>query len=224
MASLGDRLTATSASFSTEKLERILQEAMPFTADAHVLYPADRNGQHLRGFFALEPIVRRREFVEWIRDDIVAWIRRRGFEFDVLFAPAAPPVRPLADAIAAGTGTCAAYWEYFPTGRFGHRLVGGVFEPGNRALVFNGVSLTGRCVGLRLPEFVEHRLGGTTVAAAVFAKGVAPKVHETEALRGDDFYSAIQADVPIYAPTECPLCATAGPPVPWTELVSERIF
>lgn len=221
MHALGDRLTATSHTFPPEKLETILQDAKPFMPEVHALYPADRNGAHLRGFFALEPVARRPEFVEWIRDDIVAWIRRRALEFDVLFAPAQPAVRVLADAIAEATGTKAAYWEYLPTGRFGNRLVDGVVRPGCRALVFNGVTLTGRCVGLRLPEFVEHRLGGSSVAAAVFTKGVAPKVRETEARLGEAFYSAIRADVPIYAAAECPLCATAGPPIPWTTLVSE---
>ena len=215
-----DRLRATSETFARERLERILREAQPFAPDAHVLYPADADGQHLRGFFAIEPVVRRPEFVDWIREDVAAWIEREDVAFDVLFAPAHPAVRVLARAIASSMGRPAAFWEYLPSGRFGSRLVEGSVHRGATALVFNGVTHTGRCVGQRLPDFVAS-LGGTAVAAAVFVKGTVAKVHETERRMGRRFYSALQADVPIYAPADCPLCRSTGsPPVPWPSLVA----
>jgi hypothetical protein len=218
MASLGDRLTATSATFPRERLETILQEARPFHPEGHYLYPADDRGNHLQGYFLLEPVAADPRFADWIAEDVAAWVDRVGIDFDVLFAPAQPAVRILADAVAAKTGRPAAYWEYLPSGRFGDRLVDGHLDAGSKALVFNGVTHTGRCVGLRLPEFVE-RLGGTRVAAAAFVKGTAPKVAETERAMGDRFYSAIRAEVPVFAPKGCPLCARSGPPVPWTALL-----
>jgi len=219
MGSLGERLTATSETFPQERLEMILREARPFHADGHFLYPADDRGNHLQGYFLLEPVAANPNFVDWIAEDVAAWTDRRGIEFDVLFAPAQPAVRVLAEAIGRKVGRPAAYWEYHPSGRFGERLVRGQVDRGARALVFNGVSHTGRCVGQRLPDFVES-LGGTGVAAAVFVKGSAPKVAETEAKLGDRFYSAIRAEVPLFAPKGCPLCATRGPPVPWTALLA----
>ncbi len=221
MGSLSERLTATSATFPRARLETILRGAKPFHAEGHYLYPADDRGNHLQGFFLLEPVAADAEFVGWIADDIVAWADRTGIEFDVLFAPAQPAVRALARAITAKAGRPAAYWEYLPSGRFGERLVEGRVARGSRALVFNGVSHTGRCVGQRLPEFVE-RLGGTSVAAAAFVKGSVPKVVETERRLGNRFYSAIRAEVPVFAPTGCPVCAREGPPVPWTALLGRR--
>jgi orotate phosphoribosyltransferase len=218
MGTLLDRLTVTSPTFRPEWLEEIQRAAAPFHPDGHYQYPADEGGNHLQGFFLLEPVVRNAAFVTRIRDDLVGWARRERISPDLLFAPAAPAVKVLANAIAKALGIPAAFWEEFPSGRFGERLVEGHVDGGAKALVFNGVSHTGRCVGLRLPEFLE-RLGGTTIAAAVFVKGIAPKVRETEERMGSKFYSVVRADVPVYAPAECPLDRSRGPPVPWTELL-----
>ena len=217
MESLGERLTATSATFPRERLETILRTAKPFHPEGHYRYPADERGNHLQGYFLLDPVVEEPRFVEWIQEDLASWIDRERLEFDVLFAPAQPAVKILADAVARAVGKPAVYWEYLPSGRFGDRLVEGRLQRGQRALVFNGVSHTGRCVGQRLPEFVE-RLGGTRVGAAVFVKGTAPKVAETEAALGDRFYSALRAEIPVFAAAGCPLCRTEGAPVPWTAL------
>src|SRR5207247_6411427 len=83
--------------------------------------------------------------------------------------PAQPAVRPLAEAVGARLEKPTAYWEYLPSGRFGNRLVEGSVPGGSKALALNAVSLQGRCVGLRLPQFVQG-LGGQVTAAAVFAK------------------------------------------------------
>jgi len=217
-----DRIRLVSPTFARQRLDTILGETRPFTEDGHFLYPADANGSHASGFFAFEPIARVPAFVGAIADDIAAWIRLGRIEFDVLFAPAQPPVRPLTEAVAERVDRPTAYWEYLPSGRFGDRLVEGSVSKGAKALVFNGVSLQGRCVGLRLPEFVE-RLGGTTVAAAVFAKGVAATVRETEVRMGSRFYATVQVDVPVYPPSECPACrAGAAPPVSWRTF-AERV-
>lgn len=215
---LGGKVTAASATFPRERLETILREAAPFHPDGHYLYPADERGNHLGSYFLLDPVVREPRFVTWIAEDMSAWIDRAGLEFDVLFAPAQPAVRSLADALARTAGVPVAYWEYLPSGRFGERLVDGRVDRGARALVFNGVSHTGRCVGQRLPEFVD-RLGAKTVGAAVFAKGSAPKVAETEAALGERFYASLRAEVPVFVPRECPLCRAGGTAVPWTVLL-----
>ncbi len=218
MGSLGERLTATSPTFATDRLATVLRETHAFHPEGHYLYPADDRGNHLQGYFLLEPVAAEPRFVEWIAEDLATWTDRARIAFDVLFAPAQPAVHTLAEAVARRTGRPTAYWEYLPSGRFGERLVEGQVDRGSRALVFNGVSHTGRCVGRRLPDFVE-RLGATSVAAAVFVKGSAPKVAEIEASLGYRFYAALQADVPVFAPTGCPLCARDGPPVPWTALL-----
>jgi len=95
--------------------------------------------------------------------------------------------------------------------------VEGSVPVGSRALALNAVSLQGRCVGLRLPQFVQG-LGGQVTAAAVFAKGTGVLVRETEDWLGDGFYSTIQVDVPIFPPSSCPMCQESrGPPIPWRE-------
>lgn len=212
-----DAIRLVSPSVPRNTIDRILGEARPFTETGHFLYPADANGNHTKGFFAIEPVVRFPAFVSAIADDMAKWALRESIEVDVVFAPAQPAVRPLAEAIGTRLGRPTAYWEYLPSGRYGDRLVEGSVPRASKALALNGVSLQGRCVGLRLPQFVEG-LGGTVVAAAVFAKGVSELVRQTERRLGDRFYSTLQVNVPIYAAAGCPLCAsTLQPPVSWRE-------
>ena len=216
MQTATDAVRPVSKTFPRRDLDRILEEARPFTDTGHYLYPDDANGNHTRGFFAFEPISRSTAWIDAIAKDIGVWARTQSIDVDRVFAPAQPAVRPLADAVAARLGVPTAFWEYLPSGRFGDRLVEGSVPQGSMALALNAVSLQGRCVGLRLPQFVEA-LGGTVVAAAVFAKGEADLVRRTEERLRDRFYSTIQVRVPIYPPAECPLCAAEGRPRSWRE-------
>ncbi|MGI0149325.1 MAG: hypothetical protein ACREDF_07320, partial [Thermoplasmata archaeon] len=178
MAALTDSIRITSPTFPGAALDRILREARPFTDVGHYLYPADTNGNHTKGFFAIEPVTRVAAFTDTIADDVAVWAHQEAIDVDVVFAPAQPAVRPLAEGVADRLEKRTAYWEYLLSGRYGNRLVEGSVPRGSKALALNGVSLQGRCVGLRLPHFVES-LGGTVVAAAVFAKGVADLVRRT---------------------------------------------
>ncbi|HYS70785.1 MAG TPA: hypothetical protein VEM95_00010 [Thermoplasmata archaeon] len=206
-----------SPTFKPELLNKILDVSRPFTAEGHFLYPADKEGNHTRGFFAIEPVTSHPAFVDAIADDIAAWARREGIDVDMVFAPAQPAVRPLADAVARRLRRSVAYWEYLPSGRFGDALVEGWVPGGSKVLALNGVSLQGRCVGLRLPQFVEG-LGGDVTSAAVFAKGTTDLVHRTEDRFGPHFYSTLQVDVPVYPAASCPMCAaTHRPPISWKE-------
>jgi len=222
MKAAHDPIHLTSPTFPPPTLDRILREAHPFTDQGHYLYPADATGIHTKGFFAIEPVARRLEFVDAIADDVARWAERESIDVDLVFAPAQAGVRSLAEAVGTRLAKPRAYWEYLPSGRFGDRLVEGSVPSGTKALALNGVSLQGRCVGLRLPQFIEG-LGGTVVAAAVFAKGTAELVRKTEAHLGARFYSTLQVDVPIYTAAECPICAdTHRPPVPWREFAEGR--
>jgi hypothetical protein len=217
MRSSTDSIQPVSRTFPRRSLERILQEARPFTDSGHYLYPADATGSHTKGFFAIEPVTRHTPFVDAIADDIERWSDQQSIAADLVFSPAQPAVRPLAQAVGSRLKIPTAFWEYLPSGRFGDRLVEGSVPRGSKALALNGVSLQGRCVGLRLPEFVEG-LGGTVVAAAVFAKGTTDLVRQTEHRLGDLFYSTVQVDVPIYPPSACPLCASGrGSALSWRE-------
>jgi orotate phosphoribosyltransferase len=217
MKSATEFVRPVSRTFPRKSWDRILREAKPFTEIGHYRYPDDADGNHSKGFFAIEPVSRSPEFIDAIAADIERWAKAQSIAADVIFAPAQAGVRPLADAVAARLGLPVARWEYLPSGRFGDRLVEGSVPRGSRAIALNGVSLSGRCVGLRLPRFVEA-LGGTVVAAAVFAKGTADFVRRTEERLGDRFYSTVQADVPLYPATECPLCASGeGAPRSWRE-------
>ena len=212
-----DSIRLVSPTFPAEAVDRILREARPFTEAGHFLYPADADGSHTKGFFAIEPVTRSAPFVNAIADDMASWAHRSAPDVDLIFAPAQPAVRPLALAVGVRLRKPVAYWEYFASGRFGDHLVEGSIRPGSRALALNGVSLQGRCVGLRLPQFVEG-MGGSVVAAAVFAKGVAELVHQTEERLGDRFYSTLQANVPVYSASGCPMCASSHQgPVSWRE-------
>lgn len=212
-----DSVRAVSNTFPRRSLDRILRKARPFTEAGHYLYPDDLNGSHTKGFFAIEPVTRSAPFVDAIAQDIERWAKGQSIVADVVFSPAQPGVRPLAEAVGSRLGIPTAFWEYVPSGRYGDRLVEGSVPRGSKALALNGVSLQGRCVGLRLPQFVEA-LGGSVVAAAVFAKGTTDLVRKTEERMGDRFYSTVQVRVPIYTPSACPLCAVGqGPPRSWRE-------
>jgi len=222
MEAATDSSRLVSHTFPRPSWHRILREARPFTDVGHYRYPDDAEGNHTKGFFAIEPVTRSSDFVDAIADDIESWADRQSVDVDVIFAPAQPAVRPLAQAVGARLETPTAFWEYLPSGRYGDRLVDGSVPRGSSALALNGVSLQGRCVGLRLPQFVES-LGGTVVAAAVFAKGATELVRQTEQRLGDRFYSTVQVDVPIYPASACPLCASAhGPPRSWREFAEAR--
>jgi hypothetical protein len=217
MRTATDSVRPVSQTFPSRSLDRILQEARPFTDSGHYLYPADSNGSHTKGFFTIEPVTRENPFVDVIADDIERWSDKQSISADLVFSPAQPAVRPLAQAVGARLEIPTAFWEYLPSGRYGDRLVEGSVPAGSKALALNGVSLQGRCVGLRLPQFVEG-LGGTVVAAAVFAKGTTDLVRQTEQRLGDRFYSTVQVDVPIYPPSDCPLCASGqGSARSWRE-------
>ena len=212
-----DPIRLVSPTFRRQTLDRILTDARPFTDTGHFLYPTDEDGNHTKGFFAFERVAHSPTFVDAIADDIAKWGDRTSTDVDVVFAPAQPAVRPLAEAVRARLEKPTAYWEYLPSGRYGSRLVEGSVPGGSKALALNAVSLQGRCVGLRLPQFVQG-LGGQVTAAAVFAKGTGVLVRETEDWLGDGFYSTIQVDVPIFPPSSCPLCQESGaPPIPWRE-------
>jgi hypothetical protein len=222
MRDVNDPIQVTSSTFPRTTFDRILREARPFTDQGHYLYPADEHGIHTKGFFAIEPVSRSPEFIDAIADDVARWAHRESIDIDVVFAPAQRAVRPLAEGVGKRLGKPRAYWEYLPSGRFGDRLVEGTVDSGAAALALNGVSLQGRCVGLRLPQFVEG-LGGTVTAAAVFAKGTEDLVRKTEDRLGPRFYSTLRVDVPIYAPEECPVCASTHlAPVSWREFAEGR--
>jgi hypothetical protein len=43
-------------------------------------------------------------------------------------------------------------------------------------------------------------------------------VRELEEKWGNKFYSAIQVDIPVYKPEDCPMCRAGEKLIPWTEL------
>lgn len=214
-----DAISLVSETFPRNMLERILKIPGVFEEEGHFLYPADSEGSHLLRFFTIEPIVENQLFIQWIVEDIVRWVEREKIEFGVVFAPNQPGVTDIAEEIAWVLDARTAFWEWHETGRFGDQLDSGRITPGERVLLFNGITQQGRCVGSRLPEFVRE-LGGVVVAAAVFAKGTSGLVKECEAIYGSKFYSAIQVDIPVYSPGECPLCMAGDKESlrPWTIL------
>ena len=217
-----DAITATSKTMPGEKLGKILSTPGIVFTNGHYEYPVsnkEQAGNHLQSVFLIEPIAANAQFVEWIVDDVIRWLESEHIEIDAVFAPAQPAVKIVVDVLAMKLGVKSVYWEYLPGGWFGSKVVEGELKPGDRVLVFNGVSQQGRCVGNRLPGFVDA-LGGTTVAAAVFAKGTAEGVKAAEERFGSKLYSTIQVTIPISTPDSCSICKSdpSKKLVPWTEL------
>ncbi len=207
-----------SPTFNREYLEEILKKADPFRPDGHYLYPADERGNHLQGFFLLDPIANQPDLVELISEDIIKWLKRNSIEFDIIFSPGQPGVKKFTDYIASNLRKKKAHLEYLPSGRFGDKLVEGEIKPNERVLVFNAVAVQGGCIGNKLPKLVEH-FKGKVVAAATFAKGITPLVQKTEQKHGDNFYATIEIQIPVYSPDTCPLCQAEVELVPWTKLL-----
>jgi orotate phosphoribosyltransferase len=198
-------------------MENVVQNTRSVHENVHVRYPDMPEGAHLPRFFNIEEAVKHESFIPYVGSDPNFWMTKENIRFDIFFAPNQPAVRKIVESLAGQRNKRAAFWEYLPTGRFGDKLVSGEIKPGDRVLVYNAVSIQGRCIGERLPSFVEA-LGGEVVAIACFAKGTTPKVRELEEKWGNKFYSAIQIDIPVYKPEDCPMCKAGEKLIPWTEL------
>lgn len=219
---LKEGITVISETFPLDELCEIVTTPGMHSPDGHFQYPVsdgNRVGNHLDSLFIIEPIAGNPRFLESIVADIYRWIAHEKVEFDVIFAPSQPAVKPIVRRLAERTRVREAYWEWLPTGWFGNRLTSGQVKQGDRVLVFNGVSQQGRCVGERLPSFVKE-LGGEPVAAAVFAIGTGPGAQKAREHYGSKLYSAVQVEIQIHRPDNCPICArTDAPPlVRWTDL------
>jgi orotate phosphoribosyltransferase len=222
MLKLDGAVKVVSPTMPEDQIKQILGTPGVYHADGHFQYPVSEGGKvgnHLDSLFLLEPIVKNDQYIEWIVDDICRWIAAEKLEFDVIFAPAQMSVTFLVEKLASRLNARKAYWEYTYGGWFGAELVEGEVKKGDRVLVVNGVSMRGRCVGDRLPRYVEN-LGGTVVAAAVFAKGTAPGVADAEKRYGKNFYATVQVDIKVAAPQDCQQCAVEPTTelTPWTTL------
>src|SRR5204863_309423 len=64
MQTSANPIRLVSGTFPRGTLDRILVDARPFTETGHFLYPADADGNHTKGFFAIEPVTRSAAFVD----------------------------------------------------------------------------------------------------------------------------------------------------------------
>jgi len=216
-----EHVKVVSNTYPPGQIEEMLKTPGVLFDDVHILYPSDEKDLHFTRFFSIEPILADTQYRLWIVDDMFHWVKKEGIECDVVLAPNQPGVNVLADELADEMGSRLALWEYQKIGRFGDRFVsrhGYNILPGERVLVFNGVTQQGKCVGQRLPSFAELFMG-EVVAACVFAKGTTGDITATEKKYGSKFYSAIQVDIPIFTPGECPRCAEGDKALAWTEVV-----
>src|SRR4030065_1279670 len=220
MEKLDQAVNLISPTFKKENFEEILKRVKPLRTDGHYLYPTDERGNHLQGFFLLDPIVKHPDLVELISEDILKWIKSRAIDFDIIFAPAQTGVKKFTDYISSKLRKKSAYLEYLPSGRFGDKLVEGEIRPDDKILVFNAVAVQGGCIGSKLPKLAEN-FKGKVVAAAPFRKGNTPIVNETEKKYKKNFYATIQIPVQVYSPDTCPLCQKEVELVPWTKLLEK---
>jgi len=205
-----------------DQINQILRTPGVYHTPGHFQYPVSEGGKvgnHLDSLFLIEPIVKEDQFVEWIVDDICRWIDAEKLEFDVIFAPAQMAVTFIVEKLAKRLNVRKAYLEYTYAGWFGTELVEGEINKSDRVLLFNGITHQGRCVGERLPHFVEN-IGAKVVAAAVFAKSTTAGVIATEQHYGTKFYAAVQVDIKVATPQDCEQCLLESIPelTPWTKL------
>lgn len=217
MWQFNEHIKVVSETFPEDVMKEILVTPGVWFPDVHAQYPAVPEGAHCTRFFNSSSVLWESGFALFIMDDILSWVANQKIEFDLIFAPAQPRVKEFVIFLAHSMGVRYALLEYLPTGRFGDKVVEGRILPYDKALVFNGATMQGLCVGQRLPSFLM-RSQGQAVAAAVFAKGITPLVCEAEKMYGSKFYSAIQVNIPLYRADTCPKCRMKEPLIPWTDL------
>jgi hypothetical protein len=215
-------LSVCSRTFPPERIGAILKTPGIYHSQGHFEYPVSevgRTGNHLDAFFLIEPIVGNEEFVNWIIQDLSNWMAKESIACDLIFAPHQAAVRTIAEHLGKASSLPIAYWQSNPNGWFGNALASGTVKPGSKALVFNAVSLTGRCVGERLPSFVKE-LGAEPVASAAFAIGTTDGASKARERLQSRLYAAVDVPLHLYAPADCPMCAgKTGENVkltPWT--------
>lgn len=221
------KLAILSVTFPKERIDKILSVPGIYQRDGHFEYPLSvgtQKGNHLDALFLIEPIVRHSYFIDWIVEDICAWMASANVDCNLIFAPAQPAVKSIVDRLAAAITVPTAYWEYLPGGWFGDKLVSGVIEPGSKVFVFNAVSATGRCIGERLPAFVEE-YRANVVSVGAFALGTTDSAITAKRKYGQKLYSAVEVPLNIFAPENCPTCVanSKGSNVtieltPWTQI------
>jgi hypothetical protein len=219
-------LTIHSSTFPQAQIEQIISVPNIYQK-GHFEYPVSlpaSPGNHLDAVFLLEPITVQHEHVVWIVDDLCRWIDNSDLKFNLIFAPAQPAVMQIVDQLAERLRIRKAYLEYLPSGWFGEKLVYGKIEANDIALVYNGISQTGRCIGKRLPSFIE-KSGGRVLAGAAFMIGTAGGIDVARSMHKNRLYSAITAPVTVQAPQDCLLCkqnqsgdVEQKPLIPWTTL------
>jgi hypothetical protein len=214
-------LKGVSNTFPGERLEQILCTPGIYFNEGHFEYPVSeigRTGNHLDAFFLIDPILRNPQFVDWIVQDISKWMSDQKIKCNLIFAPGQVTVRTVVDKLAQVNELPVAYWLSNLNGWFENALQSGAVSAGDQALVFNAVSLTGRCIGERLPSFVQ-RFGAETVAAAAIAIGTTDGADNTKEKFGERLYAAIEVPLNLYAPSDCPICRSSNGArtlVPWT--------
>src|SRR5262249_22550216 len=161
-------------------------------------------GNHLDALFLIEPIVQNPEFVDWIVQDIGNWMSGERIDCDLIFAPHQVTVQRIVEQLAKERSVPIAYWQVSPNGWFGDSLASGQVKPGSKALVFNAVSLTGRCIGERLPSFLKE-LGGEAVASAAFAIGTTDGANKTRDRFQHRLYAGIDVPLHLYPASDCPI-------------------
>lgn len=223
MSNIRDGLSLIAWNGSPDTLGALLDVPGVVIDRCHALYPADDGGSHFLKFASMEPLIHHSLFLGDIVAAMTDWIVQRKMDPTVIVAPDQLCTREIARALALALDVSWALREYLPSGRFGDRCVVGSIGKGDRALVFNGVSLQGRCVGRRLPEFAE-RFGAGIVGAAVFVKSRADAFEGVRKRFGGNFYAAVEIDAVPYTAQTCPACRANGssePLRPWYEIVAE---
>jgi hypothetical protein len=213
-------LSVRSKTFPPERIGSILSTPGIYHSQGHFEYPVSepgKAGNHLDALFLIEPIVQNPQFVDWIVQDIGEWMSRESIDCDLIFAPQQATVKAIVEILAKVSGLPIAYWKTSPNGWFGDSLASGQVKAGSKALAFNAVSLTGRCIGERLPSFLQE-LGGAAVASAAFAIGTTDGADKTKERFQNCLYGGIDVPLHLYAPADCPICTgSAGARLtPWT--------
>lgn len=215
------KISRIASSFAETQLEAILNCPNIYYPQGHFEYPQsqppDKIGNHLNSLILFEPVAANDEFLNWLVADLELFVTKEKLDFDTIFAPAQKSVVKFVEILAKRLKVKTAYLEYIPAGWFGNEICEGKIAKGAKVLVLNGVSQQGRCVGLRLPEFVRMH-GASVVGAAVFASGNGLGVQEACKIYGSKFYRSIECDLNVYNPANCPMCKDkTNELMPWTK-------
>lgn len=209
--------TGSHTKLTKKDILHILRSSRSVFLDTHVEVVS---GHHTATYLRFDSIARYPEYIRWVANDMVTWIRQTFNDCPIAGLVATTSAAELlAEAVVSQLGerrlaltpySCA-------TGRIGTDIPPESIKAGERFLALNDVTTRGNCVSKLGKVITDHE--GVLAGMMVFARrdsGQFPLMNELMAQC--PFYYATDLDMPQWEPAHCPLCRANQPLLSWKDM------